>query len=198
MTNPSPHLAYSAQDSDIGLPRAYASAEHYHPIRMQADSPLGSYELEKFFHGDDSEGQQLAAAYSQQAGMQNRQDPRKTQAPIARIDLTAPVARGLALPAMTSPETPPCVPTTSAARPFVMDDSIFNFDISDKFGTDVAWALNDIVRMLSIQFTMQLLLCINGPDDASFFSEEFILMSVYIVLGILLYWLIIRRLVQWR
>lgn len=52
--------------------------------------------------------------------------------------------------------------------------------------------IQDIARMLILQLTIQFLYYINGE---SFFTADFILLCVYIVLGVSLYWLVFRKLV---
>ena len=78
-----------------------------------------------------------------------------------------------------------------------VDSSFFNFKVTESFGEDAAWALNDVMRMLAIQFTVQALMYFNDPNSRSFFTGEFVLMTLYVVLGVLVYWLIIRRIIQW-
>ena len=78
-----------------------------------------------------------------------------------------------------------------------VDASFFVVDVSNQFGADAASAMNDVARMLCIQFTVQVLLYLNDPRCSSFFSGDFVLLSLYVVLGVLVYWLILRRLVQW-
>ena len=77
------------------------------------------------------------------------------------------------------------------------DSSFFYVDVSEKFGADAANALNDVTRMLCIQFTVQMLLYFNDARCTAFFSADFVLLSMYVVMGVLVYWLILRRLVQW-
>lgn len=56
--------------------------------------------------------------------------------------------------------------------------------------------VEDIVRMLIIQITIQFLYYING--NVSFFALDFILLSIYIVLGVCVYWLIIKKLIVFK
>lgn len=63
--------------------------------------------------------------------------------------------------------------------------------------------LEDIVRMVCIQFTIQLLIYLNSTTSgngagASFFTPDFALMLLYVVLGVMLYWLAIRKIVALR
>ena len=52
--------------------------------------------------------------------------------------------------------------------------------------------IEDITRMLTIQVILQFLYFIN-TDDTPFFSWDFILLLVYVALGVCVYWLIIKR-----
>ena len=77
-----------------------------------------------------------------------------------------------------------------------VDDSFFTIDVSNQFGQDAMFALTDVSRMLCIQFTVQSLLFFNDPTCDAFFSVEFVLLSMYVVIGVLVYWLIVRRFVR--
>ena len=57
--------------------------------------------------------------------------------------------------------------------------------------------VEDILRMMTIQVTLQFLLYINNAE-AAFFTADFFLLLVYIVLGVCVYWLIIKRCVSFR
>lgn len=53
--------------------------------------------------------------------------------------------------------------------------------------------MDDISRMVIIQFTIQFLYYINNKDGEGFFTIDFFLLLVYIVLGVCLYWLIFKK-----
>lgn len=53
--------------------------------------------------------------------------------------------------------------------------------------------MEDISRMILVQFTIQFLYYINNKDNEAFFSLDFILLLVYIVLGVSIYWLIFKK-----
>lgn len=74
-------------------------------------------------------------------------------------------------------------------------ESLYSINIPNK---DYIEFINDIARMITIQITIQFLLFINDPNAINFFSVDFILMLVYIVLGICVYWLIIKKLVLFK
>jgi heme/copper-type cytochrome/quinol oxidase subunit 4 len=58
--------------------------------------------------------------------------------------------------------------------------------------------LDDIVRMVIIQFTIQFLYFINNSGNVPFFSADFFLLVVYIVLGVCVYWLLFKKLVVFK
>ena len=74
-------------------------------------------------------------------------------------------------------------------------ESLYSINIPNK---DYIEFIKDIARMITIQITIQFLLFINDPNAINFFSVDFILMLVYIVLGICVYWLIIKKLVLFK
>lgn len=53
--------------------------------------------------------------------------------------------------------------------------------------------MDDISRMVIIQFTIQFLYYINNKEGERFFTLDFFLLLVYIVLGVCLYWLIFKK-----
>lgn len=57
--------------------------------------------------------------------------------------------------------------------------------------------INDILRMVTIQVMLQFLYSVNTPDS-SFFSVDFFLLLLYIVLGVCVYWLVIKKLITFK
>jgi hypothetical protein len=56
--------------------------------------------------------------------------------------------------------------------------------------------VNDVVRMVTIQVMIQFLFSINA--GVAFFSVDFFLLLIYIVLGVCVYWLVVKRLVLFK
>lgn len=73
--------------------------------------------------------------------------------------------------------------------------ALYSVDVSSKLGKEYVVVLDDITRMLLIQFTIQLMFYLSTQDRV-FFSDEFVLLVLYIVLGVCLYWLVFRNLVR--
>lgn len=89
---------------------------------------------------------------------------------------------------------PPPVTATAAAAPPTA--SLYTVNLSRVFGPDYAPLANDLVRMVCIQLAIQLLnVAIAG---STFFSADFMALLMYIVLGVALYWLALRRIVVFR
>ena len=79
----------------------------------------------------------------------------------------------------------------------VEQKALFNVDISSKIGKEYVIVIDDIMRMMTIQFVIQLMLFVSGATD-EFFSAEYVLISVYIILGVAMYWLVLRNLVKFN
>jgi hypothetical protein len=58
--------------------------------------------------------------------------------------------------------------------------------------------IEDVVRMVLIQCSLQLLLVATDPDQYQFFSSDFLLILIYIILGVCLYWLVFKKLISFK
>ena len=54
---------------------------------------------------------------------------------------------------------------------------------------------NDLARMIIIQVMIQFLFYLNNPS-VGFFTGEFFLLVIYICLGVCVYWLVFKRLIN--
>ncbi len=72
--------------------------------------------------------------------------------------------------------------------------SVFRLDVSSLVGPEYLPLVDDVIRMVCIQVTIQLMVYLSG-NGASFFSSDFGLLVVYVVLGVMLYWLAVRKVV---
>ena len=77
-------------------------------------------------------------------------------------------------------------------------EAVFTWDVSRALGGEYAPVVRDVLRMACIQLVIQLMTWLVGSEDAQFLTSEFLLLLVYIVLGVLLYWLVARRLLRVR
>jgi hypothetical protein len=74
-------------------------------------------------------------------------------------------------------------------------DSVYVIDIPNK---DYLGLINDIVRMSTIHVVIQILYYINSPGGEAFLTLDFVLLLLYIVLGVCVYWLVIKKLVSFK
>ncbi len=74
-------------------------------------------------------------------------------------------------------------------------ESLYIINVKNKEYIDF---INDVLRMITIQWMIQFLFYINNPADVAFFSADFFLLLIYITLGVCVYWLIIKKLVVFK
>ena len=74
-------------------------------------------------------------------------------------------------------------------------ESLFNMKLN-KDNENYA-LLNDIVRIVTIQVITQFLFCMNN-NNISFFNITFIKTVLFICISILIYWLIIRKIINFN
>ena len=73
--------------------------------------------------------------------------------------------------------------------------ALFTVDVTSLVGAEYVPLAVDVVRMVCLQLTIQLMWYMSSPQDEPFFSADFVILLMYVVLGVLLYWLAARRLV---
>ena len=69
--------------------------------------------------------------------------------------------------------------------------AIFKFQTEE----DYAYMINDIVKMTTILVIVNILMYINSPSDNSLLSLVYLKLCVFILLGIVTYWLIIKNII---
>jgi hypothetical protein len=74
-------------------------------------------------------------------------------------------------------------------------DSVIEFKISDP---EYAGMYNDIARFAIIQLSIQFMLVLVDPQRFSIFSGEFVLLLIYMTIGVMMYWLVWRKFVSIR
>lgn len=84
----------------------------------------------------------------------------------------------------------------AAGRTETRQDALFSFSVSDAVGTEYVPMFNDMVRMAVIQLTIQMLLYFSGDAGERYFTREFLMLLMYIILGVLMYWLVVRKFVK--
>lgn len=76
-----------------------------------------------------------------------------------------------------------------------MEDSLYVFQIPNKDYIDV---IDDVFRMVTIQLSIQFLYFLNSSDNVSLFSTDFVLLVIYMILGILFYRLVLRKMIAFK
>ena len=77
--------------------------------------------------------------------------------------------------------------------------ALFQLPVTQKLGAEYIPLLQDALRMVCIQATIQMMGYLSQPAggagaaNASLLSAEFLLLLVYVLLGVILYWLAVRR-----
>lgn len=74
-------------------------------------------------------------------------------------------------------------------------ESVWNFDISSKIGPEYADMINDMLRFATIQVAIQIMLVLMDSERFSFFSTDFLLLLMFVLIGVMFYWLVIKKLV---
>ena len=71
-------------------------------------------------------------------------------------------------------------------------DTLLDLDIS----SNIVPLMDDVTRMITLQVIIQLMLSLRDNNEYPFFSQTFFELLFYIVLGLMTYWLIIRKVIK--
>jgi len=75
-------------------------------------------------------------------------------------------------------------------------EALVDLDVTTLVGDEYVPLVNDTMRMLTLQVIIQFMLMLRSPKEYSILSESFFELLFYIVLGLMTYWLVIRKLVK--
>ena len=75
-------------------------------------------------------------------------------------------------------------------------ETILDLQISNNIGEEYVPLLNDVLRMVTLQIIIQLMLSLRDNEEYPFFSQNFFELLFYIVLGLMTYWLIIKKIIK--
>lgn len=78
----------------------------------------------------------------------------------------------------------------------LFNQSIYTIDISGKWGKEYVPMMDDIARFVAIQFMIQLLLYTMDGRSFPFFSPDFFLLVLFIIIGVMFYHLVLTKLVK--
>ena len=76
--------------------------------------------------------------------------------------------------------------------------SVFQIDISRHFGSEYVPMFNDIARFVMIQMGIQVMLSLTDGDTYPFFSADFFLLLAFVVVGVMLYHLVFKNVIQFK
>ena len=76
----------------------------------------------------------------------------------------------------------------------VKSNTLIDLEVSTFFGDEYIPLLDDLARMITLQVIIQLMLSMRDPKEYPFFSQHFFELLFYIVLGLMTYWLVVRKL----
>ena len=76
----------------------------------------------------------------------------------------------------------------------VKSDTLIDLEVSSVLGDEYIPLINDLSRMITLQVIIQLMLSMRDPVEYPFFSQHFFELLFYIVLGLITYWLVVRKL----
>jgi len=80
---------------------------------------------------------------------------------------------------------------------FPTQNSLFVVDLKESIGPEYAPVIEDVLRMVCVQFTIQLMLYFSGAA-AGVFTLDLLCIMAYVILGVLLYWIVLRNVVSFR
>ena len=78
------------------------------------------------------------------------------------------------------------------------DFEVYDVLLSEKIGKEYLPAVEDITRMIVLQVFVQIMMYLRNPSENSLFDVEFIELLLYIVLGICVYWLLFKKLINFK
>ena len=74
----------------------------------------------------------------------------------------------------------------------------YTIDISSKWGPEYVGYLQDLFRMVILQVTIQGMFSMMDSEKYCFFTEDFGITLLFIILGVSVYWLVFKKFVNIR
>jgi hypothetical protein len=76
--------------------------------------------------------------------------------------------------------------------------ALYQINISEYFGPDYVDMFNDIARFVCIQVAIQIMLYSINAQQFPFFSSDFFMLLIFIIVGVMAYWLVLRKVVAFK
>ena len=80
----------------------------------------------------------------------------------------------------------------------IFEQSIYTIDISGRWGKEYIPMMDDILRFVAIQFMIQILMYSMDASMFPFFSPDFFLLLIFIVIGVMFYHLVFKRIIAFK
>ena len=78
-------------------------------------------------------------------------------------------------------------------------DSIYKIDTEQLMGSkEYLFLANDIFKFVSIQFSIQFMYFLANPQKNQMFDADFLMLILFLIIGLLFYWLIFRKIVSFE
>ena len=74
--------------------------------------------------------------------------------------------------------------------------TLVQLDLSEYIDREYIPMIEDMVRMVLLQLTVNFMYFIKNPEMNSFFKLEFLELLIYIVIGVAVYWLLFKKLIK--
>ena len=74
--------------------------------------------------------------------------------------------------------------------------SLYQINITESFGPEYVELFNDISRFVIIQIAIQIMLVTVDPTAYSLFSGDFLILLLFVIIGVLTYWLVFRKIIS--
>lgn len=78
---------------------------------------------------------------------------------------------------------------------FMENTHLFPINITNYINKDYIPLIDDIIRMTILQFVIQFMFFIKNPEQNGLFTQYFIEIVLYIILGVCVYWLLFKKLI---
>lgn len=75
-------------------------------------------------------------------------------------------------------------------------NNLYEIQLSKWISVEYLDYLEDIIRMIIIQFVIQFMFYIKDPNENVLFSAYFIELVLFIIIGVSVYWLIFKKLIK--
>lgn len=81
---------------------------------------------------------------------------------------------------------------------FMPEPAIFQVDITSRFGPEYVPMLHDLARFTVIQIGIQVMLYTMDSDRFAILSADFAVLLLFIMVGVLFYWLVFKRVIDFK